>query len=83
MAFTRKTFDPLPSTKGLANQAMYETLTDNTATVEGAGYFNEVADNLRANFVITVVSSDQTNIYAGTSIAGVVALNVTLNARID
>ena len=77
MAFDRSDFDPIPSSKGLANQAVYET-TDNLATVGGAGYFNEIADNLRSTFEILIFASDGAVRRVGTSTSTVVTLGNTL-----
>ena len=79
MAFVRNNWDPVPSTKGIFGLALYQT-TDTTATVEGAGYFNAVADDLRPTCVIIVVSSDETNIYAATVSGAGVVLLITADA---
>lgn len=73
MAFDRNFFDPQPSTKGIANTAVYET-TDNLATVNGAGYFNLIADNLQPNAFIKVVASDGVREFFVTTAAGAVTI---------
>lgn len=75
MAFTRATFDPQPSTKGIANSAVYET-ADIIAVVEGAGYFNAIADNLQPNAFIKCVMGDGVKEYFCTTVhsTGVVTI---------
>ena len=73
MAFNRSNFDPIPSSKGLATRATYET-TDNLSVVEGAGYFNPIVDNLRSPFHIMVFAGDGQAQYFGTHTGTVVSL---------
>jgi len=74
MAFTNADFDAAGTGMGKApKQASYRT-TDAIAVVEGAGYFNLVADALQTGDVLFANMSDGNKFYVVTVSAGVVTL---------
>ena len=86
MAFTKRNLDPGASGKGTPNQASYHTSVDNTATGEGAGYFNDVSgalDNSSNKGSILCVWSDATILYGYSISAGVVALDTGNKQTLD
>lgn len=75
MAFNKRFFDPTGSgSKGTKIMGIYQSDTDNRATVKGAGYFNSVANEMSRVAILMVVASDAV-FFAKVSVsAGVVTL---------
>lgn len=60
MALDKKKLDPTGSgSKGAGARAIYET-SDSKATVKGAGYFNDAANELTNVKAVLVIASDAT-----------------------
>ena len=59
MAFARAGWNPIggQSKKGVAPQVFTYTTTDAVGTVDGAGYFNDVSDDVSVGDVIISVTS--------------------------
>lgn len=77
MAFNKRFFDPTSSgSKGTAVMGYYQT-TDNKAAVKGAGYFNDVADEMASCRVgaLLIFASDATFMAKVAVASGVVTLS--------
>lgn len=61
MAVDKRYLDPTGSgSKGTRVNGIYQTTTDNKATVKGAGYFNSVASELERVGKLTIYCTDAT-----------------------
>lgn len=75
MALDKTKLDPTGSgSKGTKTCATYQSDTDNKATINGAGYFNAVANELARVGKMTIFASDATYEAKVTVAAGVVTL---------
>ena len=86
MAFTLRNLDPGASGKGAPNQASYFSTADNTATGEGANYFNSAAgalNNAANGGTILCIWSDATILYGYTSTASTVVLDTGNKKTMD
>lgn len=70
MAFNKRFFDPTGSgSKGTKLIGLYQSDTDNAATIKGAGYFNTVANEMTRVGLLVVFANGSTFL-AKVSIAG-------------
>ena len=75
MSLNKRFLDPTGSgSKGTKLLALYETSTDNKATVKGAGYFNDAANELARVGAMIIFCSDATMIVKVSVSAGVVTI---------
>lgn len=70
MAFNKRFFDPTGSgSKGTKIMGIYQSDTDNRATVNGANYFNSVASEMSRVACLLVVATDAVY-FAKVSVSG-------------
>lgn len=74
MTFTNSNFDAAGTGMGVAPKISTYRTADNIAVVEGAGYFNDVADAFQDGDVIYANMGDGNKFYAVTISASVVTL---------
>ena len=75
MALNKRFLDPTGSgSKGTGARGIYSSTTDNKAAIKGAGYFNDVANELTNTKVILLIASDATFEAKVAVAAGVVTL---------
>jgi len=61
MALNKRFLDPTASgSKGTGCVGVYESSTDNKATIKGAGYFNLAAAELARTKILWIIATDAT-----------------------
>lgn len=75
MAFNKRFFDPTGSgSKGTKIMGIYQSDTDNKATIKGANYFNSVASEMSRVALLLVVATDAVFLAKVSVSAGVVTI---------